>query len=67
MKTLNYLIMTVFMLSAGVNIRAADNDSDKKTENRTEIKMLSPDGLNEAPFASGRTDSTIYESSIFRF
>jgi hypothetical protein len=52
MKILNYVIMTVLMLSAGVNIHSADNDSDKKTYKKTEIRTgirkLSLDGLNEA-------------------
>jgi hypothetical protein len=51
MKTLNYIMMTVLLLSAGVNIHAADNDSDKKTYKKTEIRagirILSLDGLNE--------------------
>jgi hypothetical protein len=51
MKILNYVIMTGFMLSAGVNIYAADNDSEKKTYKKTEIRtgirMLFLDGLNE--------------------
>ncbi|MDR1122170.1 MAG: hypothetical protein LBM08_14850 [Dysgonamonadaceae bacterium] len=57
MKILNYTIMTMLLLSAGVNIHAADNDSDKKTYKKTEIRagirMLSLDGLNDALSQNG--------------
>jgi hypothetical protein len=45
--------MTVLLLSAGVNIHAADNDSGKKTEIRTGIRMLSLDKLNETLSQNG--------------
>jgi hypothetical protein len=53
MKTLNYVTMVVLMLSAGVNIHAADNDSGKKTEIRIGVRMLSLDGLNDALSQNG--------------